>query len=447
MQFRLRDYASPFEVLVHHRRMRAAPFWSADRLDDWSRSRRTGIVAHAYRHVPYYRRLLDQHGIDPSKVEREEVWRRIPLLSKDILREHQEDLTASGAYSRGAVWAGTSGSTAAPLRFLLDRHVNAAAFALFWRAWSSGGHWRLGQRQAALKGLNHPDGWRYHRVIRTLEMSSGRLDRATARLYRELLSRFRPRFLRGYPSALYLFCRLLRDQGLAAHVPMVISGSEMLHDFQRSLIEAVLETRIYNPYTHWERAASILECDKGRMHAQEDYAHHEILDAEGNPVPAGVPGEITSTGLFNLAMPLVRYRTGDIARWSMERCPCGQVFPAVERIEGRQNDYLVSRSGTLIPSTYTVTGFKAFPEILYIQLIQRELESVEVRIVKAPGYRDPEDTERVRAELHVRLGRDMRLDIRFCTTDELERNPVGKIRSCYNRLPPAVIERYGLPAV
>ena len=107
----------------------------------------------------------------------------------------------------------------------------------------------------------------------------------------------------------------------------------------------------------------------------------------------------------------------------------------------------MSQSGALIPSTYAVTAFKAFPELLYIQIIQRDLEGVEVRIVKAPGYRDPEDTRRVREELHIRLGREMRLDIRFCTTDELERNPVGKIRSCYNRLPPAIIERYGIPAV
>ena len=255
---------------------------------------------------------------------------------KDILREHAGNLTATSQFSRGAVWAGTSGSTASPLRFLLDRRVNAAAFALFWRAWSSGGNWRLGQRQAALKGLNHPDGWRYHRVIQTLEMSSGRLAPETARLYRDLLERYRPRFLRGYPSSMYLFCRLLRDAGLKAHVPMVISRSEMLHDFQRAMIESVLRTRVYNHYTHWERAASILECDAGRMHAQEDYTHHEILDRDGEPVPPGVPGEITATGLYNLAMPLVRYRTGDIARWTTERCPCGQTFPAVERIEGRR---------------------------------------------------------------------------------------------------------------
>ncbi len=427
--------------------MGEAQFWSPERLDAWSRHRRKLLIAHAYTHVPYYRRLLDEHGIDPTAVDRDEVWRRIPPLTKDILREHADDLTATDGFSRGAVWAGTSGSSGAPLRFLLDRRVNAASFALSWRVWNSGGHWRLGQRQAALKGLNHPKGWRYHRVIRTLEMSSGSLNPAKARLYRALLEHYRPRFLRGYPSSMYLFCRLLRDEGLKAHVPVVFSGSETLHGFQRAMIESVLRTRVYNYYSHWERAASILECDAGRMHAQEDYGHHEILDRDGEPVLPGVPDEITATGLYNLAMPLVRYRTGDIARWATERCPCGQTFPAVERIEGRQNDYLVSRSGALIPGTHAVIGFDAFPELLYIQIIQRDLEGVEVSIVKAPGYRDPEDTRRIQEELHTRLGQEMRLDIRFCTTDELERNPVGKIRSCYNRLPPGLMERYGLPAV
>jgi hypothetical protein len=90
-----------------------------ERLDAWSRPRRKGLIAHAYTHVPYYRRLLDEHGIDPTRVDRDEVWRRIPLLTKDILREHAGDLTATSRFSRGAVWAGTSGSTASPLRFLL----------------------------------------------------------------------------------------------------------------------------------------------------------------------------------------------------------------------------------------------------------------------------------------------------------------------------------------
>lgn len=442
MQFRLGDYLYPLQVLAHRKRMGEAPWWPAARLEEWSNARRTSIVVHAYHHVPYYRQLLDENRIPPDQADRPEVWRQIPRLTKDLVRLNSGSLTAAGEFSKGAVWASTSGTTGMPLKFLLDCRVNAAAFALFWRAWESGGYWHIGQRSAALKGFSHPRGWHYNRMIRTLELSSGRLDPQAASLYRDLVQRYHPRFLRGWPSSIYLLCRLVRDQDLDVHIPMVMLSSETLHDFQRATIESVLGARVYDHYTHWERAASILECDHGRLHAQEDFAHHEILDVNGDSAPPGTPGELTTTALFNLAMPLIRYSTGDIAAWSSESCACGQTFPVVRHIEGRQNDYLISDVGDLVPSTYLVDGLKAFPELLYFQIIQKDLDSVEVRLVKAPTYRELQDTQRVLHELHLRLGSRMKLDIRFCGMEELERTPVGKIRSAYNRLPREVIERY-----
>jgi phenylacetate-CoA ligase len=445
LKFKIQDYLYPTLVLAHHQRMKSAPDWSPDRLAEWSTRRRKAILAHAYENVPYYRRLFDEHGIRPDEIDHPEVWRRIPTLDKNTLRSNSEALTASGKYSRGAVWASTSGSTGMPLKVLLDQQINSAAFALFWRAWSSGGYWRIGQRQAALKGLHNESGWRYNRTIRTLELSSVRFDRKAVHLYHDLIRRFQPHFLRGYPSSMYIFCRLLKEEGLDLHVPMIISGSEMLHDFQRSMIESTLGGRVYNHYTHWERAASILECDLGRLHAQEDYGYHEILDLDGNPVPPGVVGEITVTGLYNLAMPLIRYRTGDLASWSGETCACGQSFPVVEQIAGRQNDFIVSPSGELTSGTSAVFGLKLMPQILYFQLIQRQLGNVEVYIVRARDYRDPQDTNRVRELLHDRLGPDTNLSIRFCSVEELERNPVGKIRSCINHLPAEALARFSLP--
>ena len=445
MKFRIQDYFYPAQVFAHHNRMKSAPYWSPDKLAEWSNGRRKAILAHAYENVPYYRHLFDENGIRLVEIDDPDVWRRIPTLDKNTLRSNSEALTARGKYSQGAVWASTSGSTGMPLKILLDRRINSAAFALFWRAWGSGGYWRLGQRQAALKGLYNEEGWRYNQLIRTLELSSVRVDRKTVHLYRDLIQRFQPRFMRGYPSSMYLFCRLLHEEGLDLYVPMIISGSEMLQDFQRSMIESTLGGRVYNHYTHWERAASILECDSGNMHAQEDYGHHEILDVEGNPVPHGVVGEITVTGLYNLAMPLIRYRTGDLASWSPESCSCGQSFPVVKQIVGRQNDYIVSPTGELTSGTSAVFGLKLMPQILYFQLIQRELGTVEVHIVKARDYQDPEDTDRVREALRDRLGADTHLEIRFCGVEELERNPVGKIRSCINHLPADVIARFALP--
>ncbi len=294
----------------------------------------------------------------------------------------------------------------------------------------------MGQRQAALKGPLHLRGWRYHRAIRTLELSSVALSPESARRFRALILRYRPRFLRGYPSSLYLFCRLLREQGETLELPMIVSGSETLHDYQRAEIEGFFGGRLYNHYTHWERAASILECEAGRLHAQEDYGHHEIVDEEGRPCPPGVVGEITVTSLHNRAMPLVRYRTGDMAAWSSEPCSCGQSFPVVERIEGRRADYLVTPSGRLIPATAVLMGLKTIPQVLYSQAIQWMPDRVELRIVPAAGY-GPEADRLLREHVSPRLSGEIDLEIRLCDLADLERSPVGKIRQCFSRLPQA----------
>src|SRR3990172_1920016 len=120
MKFRIQDYLYPAQVFAHHNRMKSAPYWSPDKLAEWSSERRKAILAHAYENVPYYRRLFDKFDIQPEKIEDSEVWRRIPTLDKSTLRSNSEALTARGKYSQGAVWASTSGSTGMPLKILLD---------------------------------------------------------------------------------------------------------------------------------------------------------------------------------------------------------------------------------------------------------------------------------------------------------------------------------------
>ncbi|MGH8589515.1 MAG: phenylacetate--CoA ligase family protein [Gammaproteobacteria bacterium] len=442
--FRLRDYSYPLGVLKYHRLFKRAPHWSVHKLEAWSRARRTAIAAHAYAHVPYYRRLFDEHAIRPSEVGRAETWERIPLLEKEIIQANTDDFISRTADPKRTMWVTTSGSTGMQLRILLDHNINAAAFALFWRAWGSGGYYHLGQHHAVMKSMFYEAGWRYNRAIRALELSTARVGPENVRLFRDLILKYRPRFMRGYPSAMYLFSRVLREEGLDLHIPMIITGSETLYDFQRLEIENVLGARVYNHYTHWERCASVLECEAGRMHAQLDYGFHEILGEDGLPVPPNVNGVVTVTTMHNLAMPLIRYRTGDIASWSSERCECGQSFPVINRIEGRQTDYLIAAEGTLISGTFAAEALTGLPHLMYYQIVQEELGKIEVRIVKGNGYQ-PESTHAVLTALQARVGPGIQIGVRFCGLEGLERNPVGKIRQCFNRLTPEDLARVNIP--
>jgi len=434
MKFRLRDYRDVGRIVSTRRLMQEAPWWDRPRLDDWVAERHRAIAVHAATHIPFYRRQFAEIGVDPGRCDDPGEWRRLPTIDKATVRAHLEDLRAPNRFCAGAVWGSTSGSTGMSLRFLLDRRVNAAAFAMLWRAWESGGFWRFGQRQCSLKGTEGELGWRYNRVIRTLALSTYRLNRDAARVYRDLILRFRPRFIRGYPSALFLFCRFLRELELPLHVPMVIMGSEMVHDFQRRMVEEVLGARVFNHYTHWERAASILECGQGRLHAQPDFGDVEILDGEGQPVAPGVTGEIVATGFYNLAMPLLRYRTGDLARRSAEPCPCGSSFPVVDHIEGRVSDMLRCSDGSLTATSALTLRDTGIP-ISYCQIIQREPNAVEVRLVPGTGFDRQQHGREVETVLHRWLGEDTRVDLVLCDLEGLLRSPAGKIRSCVNLLP------------
>jgi phenylacetate-coenzyme A ligase PaaK-like adenylate-forming protein len=60
MKFKIQDYLYPVDVIEHYNRMKSAPYWSPDKLASWSLERRKAITAHAYKNVPYYRKLFDE---------------------------------------------------------------------------------------------------------------------------------------------------------------------------------------------------------------------------------------------------------------------------------------------------------------------------------------------------------------------------------------------------
>ena len=432
--FRIKDYAAPFQVLGFRRLMSSAPAWDRERLAAWSESKRRALLLHAANKVPFYRERLSDHAIDANDADVLSIWEHLPILSKQDYLSAPEAFLSDDAERRGGFWASTSGSTGMPFRIRLDANVNAAAFALFWRAWNSGGAWKLGQRQAAMKDSTHVNGWRYNPLIRTLELSASHVAEETVREFAKLLHRYKPRLIRGYPSSLYIFCRLLEKHSIEVNVPVIISVAESLHDFQRKTIEGTLSGRLYNHYTHWERAASILECQHGSMHAQEDYSYHEIVDDDGKVLGPGQTGYIVGTSLHNYAMPMIRYFTGDVGIWSDRVCECGQSFPVVERVMGRNSDFLVKQDGTLVSATYAVSTFVYLDRIVYAQIIQTLPGVVEFRVVPDKDFSMPADLESAKAALQKRLGEDMKIDARTCRVEELERSPVGKIRSCYTKV-------------
>jgi phenylacetate-CoA ligase len=164
-------------------------------------------------------------------------------------------------------------------------------------------------------------------------------------------------------------------------------------------IERQWKARVYSTYGVTELAASCCECAAGcGGHLHPTLLYLEALDDEGRPVPDGSAGEITATTLGVEGMPLVRYRTGDVAAIHREPCRCGRATLRVGPIVGRKSQRLKLKGTTLFPSTLKGVLDSVPGVASYVILARRESplsDAIEVRLACSE---DPDGVLRVLRE-------------------------------------------------
>jgi len=399
---------------------------SADERMAWQLARLQRLLIDAGAHVPYYRRLFEEMGFNPAADFRHlDDLAGLPTLSKDQVREHADDLKRRPLPAR-AICERTSGSTGEPLAVWIAPAQIAVEKATVWRHW----HW-LGYRfrdpVAIVRTYVPRDGeplWRYDRARNFLYFSAYHLDECNATDFLRRVQRFRPRFLRGYPSSL----AILADVAAARGVPVdglkaVLTASETLTDQVRAKLHTTFAAPVCDWYGLAEQVVTAAQCGHGDgLHCHDDYGIWEL-----RPLDDGTGRcRIIGTNLHNTAMPLIRYETGDLAvPGHANRCPCGRTFPRIARVTGREDDELIDPSGRRIPAVNFYSVFREFPAIRRFQMIQHRADLLEVRL--DTGAWNADDERELRHVLQDRIGRGMAL--RLVRDREFEKNPQGKRRA------------------
>ncbi|HET7568140.1 MAG TPA: phenylacetate--CoA ligase [Gaiellaceae bacterium] len=157
------------------------------------------------------------------------------------------------------------------------------------------------------------------------------------------------------------------------------------------------------------------ECAEGRggAHVNEDHFLVEVVDPEtGEPLPDGETGELVFTTLTKEALPLLRYRTGDLASLTREPCPCGRTFARMSRVVGRTDDMLIIRGVNVFPSEIE-RALLAIPELAphYLLLVDRPGHLDELT-VQAELREGEAGGERLQGLVEERLGRALGLTAR-----------------------------------
>lgn len=186
----------------------------------------------------------------------------------------------------------------------------------------------------------------------TIPASSGNTDRQI-----HLMQNFGSTVLHIIPSYALRVLHLCEREGIDPHtdldVRVIFVGGEPHSEQLRRRIEAGFGANVYNCYGLSEMAGPgvAMECaEQGGLHVCEDHYLLEVLDPESlEPVEPGETGEVVLTTLRREAMPLIRYRTRDIARVIPGECPCGSAHTRLSRIEGRTDDMLVVKGVNVYP--------------------------------------------------------------------------------------------------
>ncbi len=432
-----REYGRKLERLLEQ--LDKQQWYSEEELKGYQEERLRVLIKHCYDHVPYYRKVMTERKLVPSDIVSVADLPKLPLLTRNDVRIHKDALIATNVKRSSLITGHTSGTTGSPLEFYYDRFVCLVKNAVDWRQKSIAGI-NPGDPIAFVHGrmvvpvrTTEPPFWRHNWISNHLLCSSFHLSQRNLQAYFEKLTSFAPKAIEGYPSTIYILASTLLSNNRTLPTKAVFTSSEPLRPHEREVIERAFETPVFDYFGLAERVFFATECEQhSGKHVNSDFGIVEILGKDAEPAEKGRLGRIVATGLHNLAMPLVRYRTSDVSSWSLEPCICGRGFPLMDNVTTKDEDIVTTPDGRHISSSILTHPFKPMHSIEESQIVQDSVDRVRILIVPRDSYVDG-DTEYLMDEFVKRLGESVNISVEF--VDKIPRTAAGKYKWVISKVP------------
>jgi len=348
----------------------------------------------------------------------------IPYLDKELLRKNPEDFAAKSSFT---ISAHTSGTTGTPLKLRRNILSIAREQANFF-SWYNTGGWKSDNEMIELRGnmvvpINRsepPYGIRDY-VFKKNILSSYHLSDKTIPWYIDKIKKSGAKFISAYPSSAFVIADfMLRNNLQPLNLKSVFLASETIFQSQKNVIEKFIGP-VYGQYGNAERVSWMTTCSAGCYHENINYGYTEYIPIGDNTY------EIVATGFINNSMPLLRYRTGDIAVdpfGRQHRCACGKNGPGCRKIIGRIDDLFITSDGRKIGRLDHI--FKGVENIIAAQIIQHSIETTEIKIVCGDFY-SKKDENLLLENFILRVGKN--LNVKFNYVNSIPRTGNGKFRS------------------
>ena len=393
------------------------------------------ILKYAYYNTAYYKALFDEIKLDPSQIKSLDILNKIPLLTKNIIKEAPGLFLSKEFKKKKLSKIYTSGTTGNPLTVYYNSDSRRKNYAFFNRARKWHGT-KVGDTRVTLYGRaiipptqEKPPFWRYDFFENNHLFSSYHLTPHNMPYYYEKIRQIQPKEIRGYPSSLNSLSQFMLDNDLSGIRPKAIfTTAETLLEPVRRTIETAFKCKVVDTYGCTEMGFYITQCEKGTYHAHPEFGIIESLD-DNDKLIYDQPGHLVVTSFVNYAMPLIRYKIGDTVVIKNKECSCKRNFPVIEEIIGRTDDIIVTPDGRRIGRLDPI--FKGGLGIKEAQIIQTLKNEIVMKIVKNDNYSE-KDIAFLSQQLKNRLGEF--INIKFEFVNEIKKDKSGKFRSVVSNI-------------
>ena len=400
--------------------LRKMQYWHPEQVIRWQTERMKALIQDAYLFSPYYHRLLDSLSIKPEDFRTLEDLEKIPPLTKEIIREHYDEILLQGKPGLHYRHSSTGGSTGNPTRFVKDNDSWGFDNAFNILMWKKTGY-RYGDKYLALgsssifptkkRSLSHD---LYYRMKGKIPFNAMNLSEDRLQACVRLIRKKHIHFIYGYASSIYLLAKYVEENHLEStiRIKACFPTSEILTDVYRKTMERVFQCVVSDMYGAHD-GGIVAHC----INRGYKVGYNCIVQVkDGSKEGPALLTDVTST-----AFPFIRYQLGDelVLGDSYNDFYNGQVL---ESVIGRTSDVIRLENGRVLTGPGFTVLFGKVP-IKGYRIYKSGPLQITVEMIKEDHFQE-RDERLIVETMHKHAGDECEIVIKY--VDRFQSRENGK---------------------